>query len=902
VKTLRESMGTTREIPLLPLRGALVFPHTVVPLNVGRPRSVRAVEEAVARERCIVLASQREFKVDEPAASDIFPVGTVAIIKQVTRAADGTVKVVAEGRNRCRILRFVHEEPYLLAVVEEVQEGQEHTREAEALMRGLIQQWERYVRLSKKLPPEALLTVVNVEDPGRVADIIAAHLALKPEDKQEVLAAIPVKERLEKVSTILGREMELLELEKRISVRVRKQMEKTQREYYLREQLKAIQRELGERDEHGTEAEEYHEKIEAKQLPKDVEEKALRELDRLEKMPPMAAEAVVVRTYLDWMLELPWTEATADNKDIRAAERILDEDHHGLKKVKERILEYLAVRQLVEDSKGPILCLIGPPGVGKTSLGKSVARALGRKFVRISLGGVRDEAEIRGHRRTYVGALPGRIIQGMRQAGSKNPVFLLDEVDKMSSDFRGDPASALLEVLDPEQNCRFSDHYLELAYDLSRVLFITTANVRYNIPRPLLDRMETIDLPGYTEEEKVKIAERYLLPRQIREHGLGAGEVRVSEAAVRRIIREYTREAGVRNLERELASILRKLARERATELGASSNGQRRATGNGHGAQAGAKDEAEAGAQAGAKDEAEAGAQAGAKAEAGDSAGAAPGAGADSAGDAAPPAADAAAAQGSGEGEAPKAKARAHRCVRIAAAGVGRYLGPPRYHFGVAEKRDEVGVALGVGWTEFGGDVMPIEVTVMKGKGNLTLTGKLGEVMRESAQASLSYVRSRAKDFGIPEDFYESLDVHVHAPEGAVPKEGPSAGVTMACAMLSALSRRPARHDVAMTGEITLRGRVLAVGGIKEKVLAAHRAGVKTMILPVSNHKDLEEVPMRVRRQISFVEVDHMDQVLRVALACAKTAPVEMPEVRDEPAVVGGQPRITPPAEPPPLV
>ena len=887
MKTLRESMGTTREIPLLPLRGALVFPHTVVPLNVGRPRSVRAVEEAVARERCIVLASQREFKVDEPAASDIFPVGTVAIIKQVTRAADGTVKVVAEGRNRCRILRFVHEEPYLLAVVEEVQEGQEHTREAEALMRGLIQQWERYVRLSRKLPPEALLTVVNVEDPGRVADTIAAHLALKPEDKQEVLAAIAVKERLEKVSTILGREMELLELEKRISVRVRKQMEKTQREYYLREQLKAIQRELGERDEHGTEAEEYHDKIEAKQLPKDVEEKAMRELDRLEKMPPMAAEAVVVRTYLDWMLDLPWTEATADNKDIRAAERILDEDHHALKKVKERILEYLAVRQLVEDSKGPILCLIGPPGVGKTSLGKSVARALGRKFVRISLGGVRDEAEIRGHRRTYVGALPGRIIQGMRQAGSKNPVFLLDEVDKMSSDFRGDPASALLEVLDPEQNCRFSDHYLELAYDLSRVLFITTANVRYNIPRPLLDRMETIDLPGYTEEEKVKIAERYLLPRQIREHGLGAGEVRVSEAAVRKIIREYTREAGVRNLERELASILRKVARERATELGASSNGQRRAAGNGHGAQAGAKDEA------------------------GDSAGAALGAGADSAGDGAPPAADAAAAQGSagsadsaqgsGEAGAPKAKARAHRCVRIAAAGVGRYLGPPRYHFGVAEKRDEVGVALGVGWTEFGGDVMPIEVTVMKGKGNLTLTGKLGEVMRESAQASLSYVRSRAKDFGIPEDFYESLDVHVHAPEGAVPKEGPSAGVTMACAMLSALSRRPARHDVAMTGEITLRGKVLPVGGIKEKVLAAHRAGVKTMILPVSNHKDLEEVPIRVRRQMNFVEVEDMDEVLRVALACAKTAPVEMPEVRDGPAVVGGQPRSTP-AEPPPLV
>ncbi|MCL6432169.1 MAG: endopeptidase La [Anaerolineae bacterium] len=702
-----EEKEPLQELPLLALRGALVFPGMVVPLNVGRPRSVAAVEAAVLRDRRIVLASQKEFKQDDPQAEDIFEVGTLALLKHVTRTPDGTIRVVAEGLSRCRVVGFLQSDPYFKVLAREAPDARERTQETEALMRTVIQQYERYVRLSRKVPPESVVTVVNMEEPGRLADTIAAHLALKPEDKQEVLAAIPLKERLEKVSSILTRETELLELEKRINVRVRKQMEKTQREYYLREQMKAIQRELGERDERGDEAEEYRTKIEKLALPKEVAERALREVERLEKMPPMVAEAVVVRTYLDWILALPWTFTTEDCLDIKAAERILEEDHYGLKNVKERILEYLAVRKLVQEMKGPILCLIGPPGVGKTSLAKSVARALNRRFVRISLGGVRDEAEIRGHRRTYVGALPGRIIQGMKQAGSKNPVFLLDEVDKMSSDFRGDPAAALLEVLDPEQNCNFSDHYIEMAFDLSRVLFITTANLRYNIPRALLDRMEAIELPGYTEEEKVKIASRYLLPRQLKEHGLQPSSLRLSENVIRQIIRLYTREAGVRNLERELASVCRKVAKGLASGGPAS--------------------------------------------------------------------------------------------VRVTAQNLHGFLGPPRFFYGAAEKRNEVGVAMGVGWTDTGGDILPIEVTVMKGKGNLLLTGKLGEVMRESAQAGLSYVRSRTKKLSIPEDFYENCDLHVHVPEGAMPKEGPSAGIAMAtaCSWKSRLSSSISRTSGA---------------------------------------------------------------------------------------------------------
>jgi len=789
-----------RTLPLLALRGVLVFPSMVVPLPVGRPKSVSAVEEALENDRLIVLASQIDVNLDDPAPEDIYGVGTVAYIRQMSKPSDGAMRVVAEGRRRCRILRYVDESPHFRVEVEEVPEEGKKTREIEALMRTLVHQYEQYIKLSKKMPPEALISVVNVDEPGRLADTIAAHLLVKPEDKQEILEAFSLQERLEKVSDILGREMQLLELERRINVRVRKQMEKSQREYYLREQMKAIQRELGERDDQGTECETYRKKIREKNLPEEIEEKALHEVDRLEKMPPMAAEAVVVRTYLDWILSLPWTEETEDRLDVNVAAKILDEDHYALEKPKERILEYLAIRQLVGGMKGPILCLIGPPGVGKTSLARSVARALQRKFVRISLGGVRDEAEIRGHRRTYVGALPGRIIHGMRQAGSKNPVFLMDEVDKMTSDFRGDPASALLEVLDPEQNSHFSDHYLELPFDLSKVLFITTANTAQGIPRTLLDRMETIRIPGYTEEEKVKIATGYLLPKQLEEHGLNERTLGISENAIREIIRGYTREAGVRNLNRELAAICRKSAKKLVAE-----NARR---------------------------------------------------------------------------------------IRVTARNVEKFLGPQRYRYGTMESRDEVGVAMGVGWTDTGGDVMPIEVSVMKGKGNLILTGKLGEIMQESAQAALSYVRARAKRFGIDESFYEERDLHVHVPEGALPKDGPSAGITMATAMLSSLSGRRVRRDVAMTGEITLRGRVLPVGGLKEKVLAAHRAGIENMLIPGENAKDIVEIPAKVRQKVNLIQVDHMDEVLEVALVdgCPAVRPVYESGAPPRPGLDDGEP------------
>ncbi|MDB4896498.1 MAG: anti-sigma sporulation factor, LonB, partial [Firmicutes bacterium] len=641
-------------------------------------------------------------------------------------------------------------------------------------------QYERYIKASKKVPPEALVTVVQVEEPGKLADTIMQHLTtVKIEERQSVLEAVDVAKRLERVSDILTSEMEVLELERKINVRVRKQMEKTQREYYLREQIKAIQKELGERDEKGTtEADDFRAKIEEIGLPDEVKEKALRELERLEKMPPMAAEAVVVRNYLEWITSLPWSKFTEDEIDLKKAEEVLENEHFGLKKPKDRILEYLAVRKLVDKMKGPILCLGGPPGVGKTSLAKSVAHALGRKFVRISLGGVRDEAEIRGHRRTYVGALPGRIIQGMRQAGTKNPVFLLDEIDKMSADFRGDPSSALLEVLDPEQNNNFSDHYLESPFDLSEVLFITTANVVWNIPRPLLDRMELITITGYTEDEKVEIAKRHLLPKQRRDHGLSEETLEVSENVLRTVVREYTREAGVRNLERQLATICRKAAREIA------------------------------------------------------------------------------------RGDATS--------VRVTVQNLHNYLGGGRFTWGKRAKEDAVGVATGMVYTEMGGDVLPIEVSIMKGKGNLLLTGQLGEVMRESAQAGVSYIRSRAKELGVEEDFHTKYDIHIHVPEGGVPKEGPSAGISMCTAVISALTGRPVKAHVAMTGEITLRGRVLPIGGVKEKLLGAHRAGITDIILPKENEKDLEDVPGNIRKKLDIHLAEHMDEVLRIALAEAK--------------------------------
>lgn len=766
--------STLRQIPLLPLRGILVFPFMIIHLDVGREKSVKAIEETMLQDRIIFLATQKEAQTDEPGEEDIFEIGTVAEIKQLLKLPGGTIRVLVEGLSRAKIERYLDHEPYFKVEINEFTESTKVTSNIEALMRSLVNQFEQYVKMSKRIPPETVVTVVNLEEPGRLADIIASHLALKLDDKQRVLEAVDVSQRLEILCEIVAKEMEILELERKINLRVRKQMEKTQKEYYLREQLKAIQKELGEKDERTAESEEYKQKIEQAKLPQEVKEKALKEVERLEKMPPMAAESGVIRTYLDWLLVLPWNKKTKDRLDINQAEIVLNEDHYGLEKVKERILEYLAIRKMAKKMKGPILCFVGPPGVGKTSLAKSISRALERKFVRMSLGGVRDEAEIRGHRRTYVGALPGRIIQGIKQAGSNNPVFLLDEIDKMSADFRGDPSAALLEVLDPEQNSTFSDHYIENPFDLSNVMFITTANTLHPIPRPLLDRMEVIYISGYTEEEKVNIAMRYLVPKQIKEHGLKDKMLIISENTIRKIIREYTREAGVRNLERQIAAVCRKAAKDIVT------------------------------------------------------------------------------------GKTKHAKATIQN--------LEHYLGIPRFRYGTAEKEDEVGIATGLAWTETGGDVLAIEVTAMKGSGKLTLTGKLGEVMKESAQAGFSYIRSKAAELEIAPDFYKELDVHIHVPEGAIPKDGPSAGISMATALASALTNKRTRREVAMTGEITLRGRVLPIGGVKEKVLAAHRAGVKTVILPMENKRDIEEIPQKVKSKLEFVFVEHMDQVLATAL------------------------------------
>ncbi|TEB12728.1 endopeptidase La [Pelotomaculum propionicicum] len=771
-------------LPLLPLRGILVFPYMVIHLDVGRAKSVQAIEESMIRDRVIFLATQKEAQTDEPGENDIFQIGTVAEVKQLLKLPGGTIRVLVEGIARAKVRSFISDDPYFLVEVEQYSEEFEKDSEIEALMRSLVYQFEQYVKLSKRIPPETVVSVVNLEEPGRLADIIASHLALRIEDKQSILEAADIVKRLEKLCAIVAKELEIVELERKINIRVRKQMEKTQKEYYLREQMKAIQRELGEKDERMAEGEELREKIAEAKFPKEVEEKALKEVERLEKMPPMAAEAAVVRNYLDWLLSLPWNKSTRDRLDLKTAENILEEDHYGLKTVKERILEYLAIRKLAKKMKGPIICFVGPPGVGKTSLGRSIARALERKFIRMSLGGVRDEAEIRGHRRTYVGAMPGRIIQGIRQAGSKNPVFLLDEVDKMSMDFRGDPSAALLEVLDPEQNNTFSDHYIEAPFDLSNVMFITTANVQQNIPRPLQDRMEIIYLSGYTEEEKVQIAIRHLIPKQIKEHGLTKDMLKLSENTIRKIIREYTRESGVRNLERQIASICRKTARQVVTD---------------------------------------------------------------------------------------KVKK-----VQVTAQSLNQFLGTPRFRYGVAEMDDQVGVATGLAWTEVGGDTLAIEVSIYKGSGRLTLTGKLGDVMKESAQAGYSYIRSRAAELGIDEDLYDKQDIHIHIPEGAIPKDGPSAGITMASALASAITGRKVLHNVAMTGEITLRGRVLPVGGIKEKVLAAHRAGIKTVILPSDNKKDMDEIPKKVKDKIHFILVDHMDQVLESALTAKPYVPVTL--------------------------
>jgi len=768
------SYGTQREIPLLPLRGILVFPYMIIHLDVGREKSISALEEAMINDKLILLATQKDAQTDKPLPDDIYSVGTIAEIKQLLKMPGGTIRVLVEGLSRARITDYVKEEPFYQVKIEEYTDVDERSSEVEALTRSSINHFEQYVKLGKKIPPETLVTVVTVEEPGRLSDLIASHLTLKLADKQSLLDAIDIKERLQRLCEILGREIEVLELERKINTRVRKQMEKTQKEYYLREQMKAIQKELGEKDEKIAEADDYRQRMEEAELPPEVGEKVLKEIERLEKMPPQAAETAVIRNYLDWMLAIPWTKKTEDRLDIGAAEQVLDEDHYGLRKVKDRILEHLAVRKMTESMKGPILCLVGPPGVGKTSLARSIARAMERKFVRISLGGVRDEAEIRGHRRTYVGALPGRIIQGMKTAATKNPVFLLDEIDKMSADFRGDPSAALLEVLDPEQNNSFSDHYIENPFDLSQVLFVVTANTTHTIPRPLLDRMEMISISGYTEEEKMQIAKLYLLPKQMRDHGLKDNNISFVDVTIQKIIREYTREAGVRNLERTIGTVCRKVTRKIV--------------------------------------------------------------------------------QGNKEK------------VKVTAQNLHTFLGTPRYRFGVAEKKNQVGVATGLAWTEAGGEMLSIEVNIMKGKGKLTLTGQLGEVMRESAQAGFSYIRTRCKDLGIEEDFLDKYDIHIHVPEGAIPKDGPSAGITMATAVVSALTNTPIKNDLAMTGEITLRGRVLPVGGIKEKVLAAHRAGVKKIIMPLENKRDMDDIPVNVKRSLEFMLAEHMDEVLSVAL------------------------------------
>ncbi len=763
-----------KSYPLLPLRNQLVFPGTTHTLEVGRTRSIRASEIAQAGSMHIMMCPQKDDNVAEPSPEQISSIGTLCVIKEIVKASRERLRMVVQGVSRGRVVSYVNTEPCYVVSVEEIKEESLSPYEAERAIKPLMGQYEEYVRATKKVPAETLITIATLSDPGQLCDFVANHVPISSAEKFEILETLPVKQRVQKLIQFLSKEIEMVGLEKKINRRVREQIERSQKEYWLREQMKAIQKELGDREDTASEADEFRQKIEKAGLSGEAKDKAMREVDRLSKMPQASAEAVVVRTYLECMVSLPWNVVTDDRLDIVEAQRILDEDHYGLGEVKERILEYLAIRQLVDKPKGPILCFVGPPGVGKTSLAKSIARALSRKFVRISLGGVRDEAEIRGHRRTYIGALPGRIIQGIRTSGSSNPVFLMDEIDKLASDFRGDPASALLEVLDPEQNNSFSDHYLEVPFDLSRVMFITTANSSHSIPRPLLDRMEVITIPGYTEEEKMQIASQFLAPKELREHGLRPMVLSIGKDALRRMIREYTREAGVRNLERQIASICRKTAKDLVS-------GKKKR-------------------------------------------------------------------------------------VRVTAKTLTNYLGVPRFRHGQAEKDDQVGVATALAVTDVGGDVMSVEVSVVKGKGNLTLTGQLGDVMKESAQAGLSYLRSRALALGLKDNFYETTDIHIHIPEGAIPKDGPSAGITMTCAVASALTNRPVRHDMAMTGEVTLRGRVLPIGGVKEKVMAAHRTGIFTVILPEENRKDLEDVPANIKDEMSIIFVSHMDEVLDTAM------------------------------------
>jgi ATP-dependent Lon protease len=779
-------------VPLLPLRDVVVYPHLVIPLFVGRAKSVKALEVASEQGKQILLVAQKSPNNDEPGADDLYEVGTVATVLQMLKLPDGTVKVLVEGVSRARVLEFSETEDFLAARVEQVDPAVRDDAEIQALMRTVFTQFDQYVKLHKKIPPEILTSLATIDDGGRLADTITAHLSLKLEEKQAILEMFDIGKRLEHLLGLLEAEIDILQVEKRIRGRVKRQMEKSQREYYLNEQVKAIQKELGEQDENA-ELDELERRIKAAHMPKEALTKVQGEMKKLKMMSPMSAEATVVRNYIETLVSLPWKKKTKISKDLEAAEKILDADHYGLEKVKERIIEYLAVQQRVDKLKAPILCLVGPPGVGKTSLGQSIAKAVNRKFVRMALGGVRDESEIRGHRRTYIGSMPGKVLQSMSKVGVRNPLFLLDEVDKMGMDFRGDPSSALLEVLDPEQNHTFVDHYVEVEYDLSDVMFVATSN-SLNIPPALLDRMEVIRLAGYTEDEKVNIAMSYLLPKQLKTHGLKETEISISENTVRDIVRYYTREAGVRSLDREISKICRKVVKELLTGKS-------------------------------------------------------------------------------------KSKAAAARKVTVTPRNLDKYLGVQRYDFGIASKENQVGQVTGLAWTEVGGELLTIETVLMPGKGKTITTGKLGDVMQESIQAAMSVVRSRSKRLGIPEDFYEKNDIHIHLPEGATPKDGPSAGIAMCTALVSVLCNIPVRADVAMTGEITLRGEVLPIGGLKEKLLAAHRGGIKTVMIPEQNVKDLVDIPENIKNRLDIHPVKWIDQVLEIALE-------RMPEPGTDPVPV----------------
>jgi ATP-dependent Lon protease len=783
----KEKADVIETLPMVPLRDVVVFPHMMIPFVIGRASSIKALEHALIKGKRIFLSAQHDASRDAPGPEEIHTLGTICNIVQHLNLPDGNVKVLVEGLDRGRALEFKEEQGFFKVVVKLIPRQVESGSGIEAVMSKVIALFEQYVKLSNNLHYDAMLAAVRVEDPGKLADTISSHLVVDVAEKQNLLEIFSPQERLQRILAILEAEVDKLQVDKRIQGRVKKQMERAQKEYYLNEKMKAIQKELGRKDDRLNEVEELRKKIELARMSKDAEDKALQELKRLESMPPMSAEATVSRNYLDWLIAVPWSKKTRERKDLLAAEKILNDDHYGLEKVKERIVEFLAVRQLVNKPKGPILCFVGPPGVGKTSLAKSIARCTNRKFVRMSLGGVRDEAEIRGHRRTYIGAFPGQIIQMMKKAGTRNPVFLLDEVDKMSMDFRGDPSAALLEVLDPEQNHTFNDHYLDVEFDLSSVFFIATANVLHTIPQALQDRLEVLRLPGYTEPEKVEIAKRHLIPKQIQSHGLEAANVSFTDEALQEIVRRYTREAGVRNMEREISSVFRKVARKVVIE------------GKGH-------------------------------------------------------------------------------VAEVTAENVGDYLGIPRFRKSRQEERNEIGSATGLAWTEVGGEILPIEVTLMPGKGSLRLTGKLGDVMQESAHAALSYVRSRAETFGIEPGFNRRIDIHIHVPEGAIPKDGPSAGITMATALVSALAKIPVRREVAMTGEITLRGKVLPIGGVKEKLLAAHRIGITTIILPRENEKDLADIPKNVLDAVSVQLVESVDEVLKIALAPPETPQQEVAE------------------------